>query len=61
MPGSVAVTLAYVAMGALDAYYEVGPLSWDFAAGVALVIEAGGVVTALKGKSRPHFAYVHLF
>ncbi|KAF4526877.1 hypothetical protein B566_EDAN013788 [Ephemera danica] len=49
VPGTVAVTLAYVAMGALDAYYETGPRSWDFAAGVALVLEAGGVITATDG------------
>jgi len=39
-------------MGALDAYFEQGPKSWDFAAGVLLVTEAGGVVRNLKGRIR---------
>ncbi|XP_059472145.1 inositol monophosphatase 2-like [Neocloeon triangulifer] len=50
IPGSVAITLAYVAMGALDAYFEQGPKSWDFAAGVLLVTEAGGVVRSILGE-----------
>ncbi|XP_065340966.1 inositol monophosphatase 1-like [Cloeon dipterum] len=50
IPGSVAITLAYVAMGGLDAYFEQGPKSWDFAAGVLLVTEAGGVVRSLLGE-----------
>lgn len=37
-------------MGALDAYFEQGPKSWDFAAGVLLVTEAGGVVRDVKGR-----------
>jgi len=44
--------MAYVALGALDAYFEQGPKSWDFAAGVLLVAEAGGTVRSLKGATK---------
>lgn len=42
--GSAAMDLCLVAMGAADGYYEFCPHSWDTAAGVLLVREAGGVV-----------------
>jgi myo-inositol-1(or 4)-monophosphatase len=44
--GSASVDLAYVACGRLDGYWERGLSPWDLAAGVVLVREAGGVVTA---------------
>lgn len=44
--GSAAVDLAYVACGRLDGYWERGLSPWDIAAGIALVREAGGNVTA---------------
>jgi len=47
--GSAALDLAYVAAGRLDAYWEAGLCSWDIAAGVLLVQEAGGMATALDG------------
>jgi len=47
--GSAALDLAYVAAGRLDAYWESGLCSWDIAAGVLLVQEAGGMVTGLDG------------
>lgn len=44
--GSAATDLAYVACGRLDGYWERGLSPWDLAAGVVLVQEAGGQVTA---------------
>lgn len=46
--GSAAIDLAYLAMGRLDSFWEVDLKSWDMAAGVLLVKEAGGVVTDLS-------------
>lgn len=47
--GSAALDLAYVASGRVDAYFEQFIHSWDVAAGVLLVTEAGGTVTAFDG------------
>jgi myo-inositol-1(or 4)-monophosphatase len=47
--GSAALDLCAVACGRFDAYWEFGLKSWDAAAGVLLVEEAGGVVTDLSG------------
>jgi myo-inositol-1(or 4)-monophosphatase len=47
--GSAALDLAYVACGRTDAYFEAGVKSWDIAAGVLLVREAGGRITDFKG------------
>lgn len=44
--GSAAIDLAYVACGRLDGYWERGLSVWDLAAGVVIVEEAGGKVTA---------------
>lgn len=44
--GAAAIDLAYVACGRLDGYWERGLAPWDVAAGIALVREAGGKVTA---------------
>ncbi len=44
--GSAAIDLAYIAAGRLDGYWEKGLKIWDMAAGVVLVREAGGKVTA---------------
>jgi len=43
--GSAALDLAYLATGKLDGFWEIGLKEWDFAAGILLVQEAGGVVT----------------
>lgn len=48
MLGSAALSLAYVAAGRAEAYYEQGTMFWDVAAGCALVQAAGGNYT-LKG------------
>lgn len=44
--GAAALDLAHVACGRLDGYWERGLAPWDIAAGVVLVAEAGGEVTA---------------
>ena len=47
--GAAAVDLAFVAEGRLDGYWERGLSPWDLAAGVVLVEQAGGVVSAYDG------------
>jgi myo-inositol-1(or 4)-monophosphatase len=47
--GSAALDLAYTACGRLDGYWEFKLNSWDTAAGVLLVREAGGKVTYVDG------------
>jgi myo-inositol-1(or 4)-monophosphatase len=47
--GSAALDLCSVACGRFDAYWEFRLNSWDTAAGVLLVREAGGIVTAIDG------------
>lgn len=49
--GSAALDQVYVAMGRLDAYWEIGVGPWDIAAGTLIVEEAGGKVTTLDGSS----------
>ncbi len=44
--GSASIDLAYVASGCLDGYWERGLSPWDLAAGVVLIEEAGGQVSA---------------
>lgn len=44
--GSAALDLAYVACGRFDGYWERGLSPWDITAGIVLVQEAGGRVTA---------------
>lgn len=46
--GSAAADLAYVACGRYDLFYEYGLNSWDVAAGVLLVREAGGQASAFN-------------
>ena len=47
--GSAAADMAYVACGRLEGFYEYGLQSWDVAAGVIIVKEAGGRVSDFKG------------
>lgn len=47
--GAAALDLAYVAAGRFDAYWERGVKSWDVAAGIVLVREAGGFVSDADG------------
>ena len=44
-PGAAALDLADVACGRFEAFWELTLAPWDFAAGMLLVREAGGVVT----------------
>jgi myo-inositol-1(or 4)-monophosphatase len=48
--GSAALDLAHVAEGRLDGFWEIGLAPWDMAAGVALIREAGGLVTDFAGR-----------
>ena len=50
--GSAALDLAYVAAGRFDGFWEQGLKSWDMAAGIVLVREAGGYVTDLNGQDK---------
>jgi myo-inositol-1(or 4)-monophosphatase len=47
--GSAAIDLAYVAAGRFEAFFEYNLKSWDMAAGICLVREAGGTVTDFEG------------
>jgi myo-inositol-1(or 4)-monophosphatase len=47
--GSIAMELAYVASGRLDGVASRWLKSWDLAAGIVLVREAGGFVTDIRG------------
>ena len=47
--GAAAISLALVASGRFDGYWEHGIKPWDIAAGIVLVREAGGFVTDLSG------------
>ncbi len=53
--GSAAADLAYVACGRFEAFYEYGLNSWDVAAGVILVREAGGKVSGFHPSKDPVF------
>ena len=48
--GSASIDMAYTACGRLDGYWERGLSPWDIAAGILLVEEAGGRVTAYDGQ-----------
>jgi myo-inositol-1(or 4)-monophosphatase len=49
--GSAALDLCYVACGRFDAYWEHIVRPWDLAAGVLIVREAGGLVSATDGSA----------
>jgi myo-inositol-1(or 4)-monophosphatase len=57
--GSAALNLAHVANGSLDAFWATHIHPWDVAAGVLLIREAAGIVTARDGSEfdvwNPHF------
>ncbi len=48
-PGSAALDLAYLAAGRVDGFWEFNLRIWDYAAGVLMVQEAGGLVTDMEG------------
>jgi myo-inositol-1(or 4)-monophosphatase len=47
--GAAAMDLVYTAMGRFDAFWEWDLAPWDMAAGMLIVREAGGLVTAIDG------------
>jgi myo-inositol-1(or 4)-monophosphatase len=49
--GAAALDLCYVANGSYDGFWEHGLQSWDMAAGIHIIREAGGFVTDLDGGS----------
>jgi myo-inositol-1(or 4)-monophosphatase len=48
--GSVALHLAYAAIGAIDVVLDHRAAAWDVVAGAAVLLEAGGVITAPTGR-----------
>lgn len=48
--GSAALSICYVAAGWADIYFQYTLKSWDVAAGLAILQEAGGMATDLQGK-----------
>lgn len=48
-PGSASLDLVYVACGRYEGFWEMGLKSWDMAAGVLIVQEAGGIVSDFAG------------
>ncbi|MFT3774463.1 MAG: inositol monophosphatase family protein [Minicystis sp.] len=57
--GSAAIDLCFVADGTYDAYWERSLHAWDTVAGSALVLAAGGKVTALDGGA-PNYHVGHI-
>ena len=49
LTGSAALTLAYIAAGRLDGSIHFNLQPWDVAGGAALILEAGGQLSALDG------------
>jgi myo-inositol-1(or 4)-monophosphatase len=47
--GAASLDLAWTAAGNLDGFFELGLAPWDVAAGAAVVVETGGVVTDWSG------------
>ncbi len=48
--GSAALDLAWLAAGRYDAFWERGLASWDIAAGILMIKEAGGYAQGINGK-----------
>lgn len=49
--GSAALDLAYVACGRFDGFWEINLSPWDIAGGAMIILEAGGNVTDMWGRS----------
>ena len=49
--GAAAVDLCYVAMGAIDGYFEGSLKEWDYAAGGLIATEAGAVISGRGGRA----------
>ena len=48
--GAAGVDLSFVAMGVLDAFYEIGLNEWDLAAGGLIATEAGAILSGRNGE-----------
>lgn len=53
MMGTAALAISYVAAGRVDVYHEEASYLWDFGAGWALVLAAGGVVHVRRNPIKP--------
>jgi len=51
--GAAALDLCDVACGRFEAFWELRLAPWDFAAGLLIIHEAGGIVTGLDGRPVP--------
>ena len=49
--GAAAIDLCYLAQGKVEAFYEIGLKPWDVAAGILMVLEAGGSVSNVHGET----------
>lgn len=56
--GSATLDLAYTAMGSFDIWWEGGCWEWDVAAGIAILLEAGGLVTTANPPENPETAEI---
>ncbi|GKZ17376.1 hypothetical protein AbraIFM66951_004676 [Aspergillus brasiliensis] len=56
--GSATLDLAYTAMGSFDIWWEGGCWEWDVAAGIAILLEAGGLVTTANPPENPDTAAI---
>lgn len=56
--GSATLDLAYTAMGSFDIWWEGGCWEWDVAAGIAILREAGGLVTTANPPADPETAEI---
>jgi myo-inositol-1(or 4)-monophosphatase len=50
--GSASIDLAYTGCGRFDGFWEMKLKSWDIAAGILIIEEAGGIVTDFQGGNR---------
>lgn len=55
--GTAAIDLAYTACGRFEGFFEYNLSPWDVAAGVIIVREAGGTVTAFESERSPLFGH----
>ncbi len=54
--GSASLDCCYVACGRFDGYFEYRLSPWDFAAGMLIASEAGGICTDIDGETRGLFS-----
>ncbi len=51
--GSAALDLCYTACGRHDMFFELSLFPWDYAAGIIIIEEAGGIITNRDGNKPP--------